>query len=168
MCAPLEQQQHRVSGAGIEACGGFVQEEDGRVDNQLHADVCPLPLSAGDPTNQLGPHLSTTYLLGPYIMFPVLSSSLVSSFWFFLPHFLLTLELATRVSPSNWISLSTFCSFSRWDMVDGRRSAAEKLKFSLTVRVPITTSSYRQQTSTTMWSKQFMLIDWILAGVTCL
>lgn len=31
VCVPLEQQQHRVSGAGVEPCGRFVQEEDGRV-----------------------------------------------------------------------------------------------------------------------------------------
>lgn len=59
MFVPLEQQQHRVGCAGVEACGGLVQEEDGRVDDQLHADVRPLPLTARDPTNQLSAHLNT-------------------------------------------------------------------------------------------------------------
>lgn len=57
---------------------------------------------------------------------------------------LLTLELATRPSPSSWISLSTICSFSHCGMEVGRRSAAEKFRFSLTVSVPITTSSWRR------------------------
>lgn len=60
----------------------------------------------------------------------------------------LTLESATWPNPSSWISLFTFCSFSCWEMAAGRRSAAEKVKFSLTVRVPITTSSWRHETIT--------------------
>lgn len=63
------------------------------------------------------------------------------------PPSLLTLESATRPSPSSWISLLTFCSFSSWGMLAGRRRAAEKLRFSLTVSVPITTSSCRRETS---------------------
>lgn len=59
VCVPLEQQQHRVSSAGVEARGGFIQEEDGRVDDQLHADVRPLPLTAGDAADQLCAHLQT-------------------------------------------------------------------------------------------------------------
>lgn len=59
ICAfsPLKQQQHRVGRAGVEACGGFIQEEDRRVDNQLHPNVCPLPLATRNPTNQLSAHL---------------------------------------------------------------------------------------------------------------
>lgn len=55
--SPLEQQQHRVGRAGVEACGGFIQEEDRRVNNQLHPNVCPLPLATRNSTNQLSAHL---------------------------------------------------------------------------------------------------------------
>lgn len=57
--SPLEQQQDRVGRAGVQARSRLVQEEHRRVDDQLHADVGPLPLAAGDPTDQLGPDLRT-------------------------------------------------------------------------------------------------------------
>lgn len=56
--APLQQQQHRVGGAGVQAGGGFVQEEHRRVDDQLHANVGSLPLAARDPADQLSADLA--------------------------------------------------------------------------------------------------------------
>lgn len=62
---------------------------------------------------------------------------------------ILTLESATRVSPSCSISLFTFCSLSWGEMLVGSRNAAEKVKFSRTVNVPITTSSCSPKTTNT-------------------
>lgn len=52
-----------------------------------------------------------------------------------------TLESATLVRPSSLIRWFTRASFSLWGTELGSRSAAEKRRFSLTVRVPMTTSS---------------------------
>lgn len=53
-----------------------------------------------------------------------------------------TLESATFVRPSSLMRWFTRASFSLWGTELGRRRAAEKRRFSLTVRVPITTSSW--------------------------
>lgn len=54
---------------------------------------------------------------------------------------LFTLESATLVRPSSLMRWLTRASFSLWGTELGSRSAAEKRRFSLTVRVPMTTSS---------------------------
>lgn len=54
-----------MGGAGIQSCGWLVQEEDRGVDDELHADVGPLPLSPGDPATHLRAHLRGRRAVGP-------------------------------------------------------------------------------------------------------
>lgn len=46
-----------MSSAGVQSRGRLVQEENRGVDDELHTDVCPLPLSSGDPPAHLCAHL---------------------------------------------------------------------------------------------------------------
>ena len=46
-----------VCGAGVESCGGFVEEQNLGRDDQLHADVRALPLASGHSSRQLHAHL---------------------------------------------------------------------------------------------------------------
>jgi len=47
----VQQRHDRAGGAGVESGGRFVEEQDARTDDELHADVGPLPLSAGHPAD---------------------------------------------------------------------------------------------------------------------
>ncbi len=53
--APLEQQKDRVGRTGVQAGGRFFQEKHRRINNQLHADICSLPLSTRNTTNPVFP-----------------------------------------------------------------------------------------------------------------
>ena len=55
--SPLEQLHHRDCSVGVEASGGLVQEENLRLNDELHANVGPLPLSTRDTTKELCPNL---------------------------------------------------------------------------------------------------------------
>lgn len=72
---------------------------------------------------------------------PAVSSTMVDEGLWMKMRKLCTLESATLVRPSSLIRWLTRASFSLWGTELGRRSAAEKLRFCLTVSVPITTSS---------------------------
>lgn len=48
-----------MGGAGVQSRGWFIQEEDRGVDDELHTDVRPLPLSSRDPAAHLRAHLRT-------------------------------------------------------------------------------------------------------------
>jgi len=54
MQSSLFEKQHDSAGCvGVQPRRGLVQEEQGRGDNQLHADVTPLPLAARHTTDKL-------------------------------------------------------------------------------------------------------------------
>ena len=50
---PVKQQHDSVGGAAVESGGGFVEEQDAGLDDQLHSDVCPLPFSARHSADKL-------------------------------------------------------------------------------------------------------------------
>ena len=56
---------HEVDGGvGVEAGGGLVQDEDGGVDDQLHADGHTPPLTAGDAADAAAAaHLAARHVL---------------------------------------------------------------------------------------------------------
>lgn len=130
---PFQQEQDRVGGAGVQSRGWFIQEEDRGVDDELHTDVRPLPLSSRDPAAHLRAHLRTKT---PVVLTKTTKwgeEQTSESIW--------TLESATLVRPSSLMRWLTRASFSLWGTEVGSRRAAEKRRFSLTVSVPMTTSS---------------------------
>lgn len=139
---PFEQQQHRVSSAGVQPCGRFIQEENWGIDNQLHADVSPLPLPSGDSSGHLRAHLrKDIHTINPVV-------TLACSSHMYLGRVCIsTLQSATLLRPSSWMRWLTRASFSLWGTELGSRSAAENRRFSLTVKVPMTTSSWRPDNS---------------------
>ena len=51
--SPVEYRHDSVSCAGIQACGGFIQEQHGRRDDELHANVGSLPFTTWHTTDEL-------------------------------------------------------------------------------------------------------------------
>ena len=92
-----------------------------------------LPTSSlPQPSTFQPPSLPQSFLLSP-------SSSFLDN----LHHH--TIVFWHSVSPNSSITLSTFSFLCLNEYWEGRRSAAEKLKFSLTVNDPITISSYTKE-----------------------
>lgn len=55
---PFKQQQYRICSAGIQACGGFIQEQYRGVNDHFHANAGPFTFTSRDATNQLSAHLN--------------------------------------------------------------------------------------------------------------
>lgn len=75
------------------------------------------------------------------------------------PFFHITLESATLDRPNSWMTMLIRSFFSWFFIVVGSRRAAENCKFSLTVRVPITTSSLRQMAFLTRHIRSFVVLS---------